>query len=162
MARFRLLFHTVADFSLFCIINLLVFLLLYQAFTMVQSTTNRELQDLRELLENLPDALPAPLVNNSEYLLTSFTLDPATVSRMKGDVPSAVCETFRALFVEDGKIYLDERGESICAVTDVLAKYLVAYPEHQGLLKWVKQLKEAAQEVYKNYGKEVRHLGLPL
>lgn len=117
--------------------------------------TKRELQDLRVLLENLPDALPAPSVENSEYPLISFTLDPAVLRRMKGDVPSAVCETFRALFVKDGQIYLEERGKNMCAATDVLGEYLTAYPENWRLLKWVRQLKEAARKVYKNYGKEV-------
>jgi len=117
--------------------------------------TKQELQDLWVLLKNLPDALPAPSVENSDYPLILFTLDPAVLHCMKGDIPSAVCETFRALFVDDGEIYLEERGESMCAATDVLGEYLMAYPEYQGLLKWVRQLKEAAQKVYKTYGKEV-------
>ena len=118
--------------------------------------THKKLQDLRVLLENLPEALPVPPADESEYSLIGFKLDPAILCCTNGDVASAVCESFRAMFIDDGQTYLDERGESICVAADVLGKYLIEYPDNQGLLEWVRQLTNAARKVYKTYEKEVR------
>ena len=108
--------------------------------TMVQPlppATQKKLQDLRVLLENLLEDLPALPSDESEYPLIGFKLDLAILCHTNGDVASAVCESFRAMFIDDGQTYLEEHGESICAAADVLGKYLTEYPENQGLLKWV-------------------------
>jgi hypothetical protein len=54
---------------------------------------NPELDNLRELLTNLPHALPCPSEWDSEYPFLSFRLNDAVLQRTCGDVVRAVSET---------------------------------------------------------------------
>jgi len=103
--------------------------------------TNKRLQNLRILLTHLPEDLP-DRGDDSELPLISFQIDPAVLERTDGDVVQAVCETLHA----------------ICAVVDVLEKYLRTYPGSQDLQKWVNDLYRAACKVYEVFEKAVRHL----
>jgi hypothetical protein len=111
-----------------------------------------ELNNLRKLLTNLPHALPCPSEGDSDYPLLSFELNDAVLQRTNGDVVRAVSETLWAIFVADREFLISERGPSICAVVDVLGKYLSEYPNSSTLRKWVSNIGNAAKKVYKSHG----------
>jgi hypothetical protein len=113
---------------------------------------------LRILLAHLPSALPIPAIGYSDYhQLVEFQIDPAVLRRTSGNVVRAVCESLHAIFADDGKIIITERGPEIRAVTEVLTKYLSDYPRNPALEKWVKIVTEAAEKVYNDYRVPVRH-----
>jgi len=112
-----------------------------------------ELNNLHKLLTNLPHALPCPSEEDSDYpFLPSFEIDDAVLQCTNGDVVCAVSETLWAIFVADGKLSIAEHGPSICAVVDVLGKYLSEYPNNTKLCKWVSDIGNAAKEVYRSHG----------
>jgi hypothetical protein len=87
-----------------------------------------ELDTLRELLTNLPHALPHRYEENSEYPFLSFEIRSAVLQRTNGDVVRALSESLWSIFFADGELLIFERGPSICAVVDVLGRYLAEHP----------------------------------
>ena len=116
-----------------------------------------ELDALRELLTNLPLALPyrsEESTESTDYPFLSFEIRDAVLQRTNGDVVHALSEELRSIFVEDGlhgELLISERGPCICAVIDVLRKYLSEHPNHPILHKWVRDIADAARKVYNLY-----------
>jgi hypothetical protein len=46
-----------------------------------------------------------------------------------------------------GEVLITGCGPAICAVADVLTTYLVTYPEHPSLKKWVKRIADAVRKM---------------
>lgn len=116
-----------------------------------------KLDTLRELLTNLPHTLPCPSEDNSDYPFLSFRINDAVLQRTNGDVARAVSESLWSIFFADGELLILERGPSICAVVDVLGKYLSEYPNSPTLHQWVRDIGNAARNVYKLHGIAVSH-----
>jgi hypothetical protein len=109
-----------------------------------------ELLDLKVLLEMLPEELLLPdNAKTSDYavFLPPFEILEPMLQRVKGDIPEAVAETICVIFFVDGEVLITECGPAICAVADVLTTYLVTYPEHPSLKKWVKRIADAAKKM---------------
>ena len=121
-----------------------------------------ELDDLRELLTNLPHTLPCPSEDDSEYPFLSFELNDAVLQCTNGDVVRAVSQSLWAIFIADGEFLISEHGPSICAVVDVLGKYLSEYPNSTILQKWVSDIGNAAKKLYKSHGIMVTSVSHPL
>src|SRR6267154_3020719 len=100
-----------------------------------------KLNNLYKLLTNLPHALPCPSERDSDYPFLSFELDNAVLQCTNGDVVHAVSKLLWAIFVADGELLISERGPSICAVVDVLGKYLSEYPNSSALRRWVSDIR---------------------
>jgi hypothetical protein len=116
-----------------------------------------ELDNLRDLLTDLPHALPCPSERDSDYPFLSFELDDAVLQYTNGDVARAVGQMLWSIFIVDGELLICERGPSICAVVDVLRKYISEYPNSDTLRKWVSDIGNAAKGVYKSHGIMVSH-----
>ena len=95
----------------------------------LDSSLSNDLQNLRILLTHLLEELP-DMGEDSQYPFVNFQIDPAIPKQTKGDVAQALCQFLSATFLDDGHIYIDERGASICAVVDVLTEYLNRYPDN--------------------------------
>jgi hypothetical protein len=116
-----------------------------------------ELDTLCELLTNLPLALPCRSEENTDYPFLSFEIHGAVLQRTNGDVIRALSESLWSIFFADGELLISERGPCICAVVDVLRKYLSEHPNNPILHKWVRDIGDAARKVYNLYGVVVSH-----
>lgn len=122
------------------------------------------LSELKLLLENLPASLSEPLsAFESEYReLVEFELFPAVLERNNGDEAAAVGDMLWSIFIADGELHINERGQAILAVVDVLSHYLKKFPEDPTLEGWVARLIHAAKAVYVEHGHPVSALILPM
>ena len=84
-----------------------------------------EIQLLELLVQNLPDALPSPPVEQSAYsIFLNFSLDLDFLERTE-DEAGAFNEPMKAIFgfeartTGDGILTITERGPSVCAMVDV-------------------------------------------
>jgi hypothetical protein len=118
------------------------------------------LSELRILLSNLPKTLGLPSRSKTIYPFVGFELDPELLDRT-GDEVGALNEQLKGAFgwksrtTGDGIIPILERGEHICAVVDVLEKYMDRNPANAVLEKWVADITEGAKKVYREAGSEV-------
>ena len=103
-----------------------------------------ELDTLCELLTNLPLALPCRSEENTDYPFLSFEIHGAVLQRTNGDVIRALSKSLWSIFFADGELLISERGPCICAVVDVLRKYLSKHPNNPILHKWVRDIGDAA------------------
>ena len=123
----------------------------------------QDLHRLRFLLTNLPQSLPCPqTIQASKYKdFVNFTPDPVQIE-YTGDEASAVSTQFKSIFgwqartTGDGIIVLTERGEALSSVVDVLSTYIAKYPENNLLKKWVQDITNAAEKVFRETGVPVR------
>ncbi|KAG6914180.1 hypothetical protein DXG01_001914, partial [Tephrocybe rancida] len=105
---------------------------------------------VKTLFDQLPDSLPCPELNESDYaLLYDFHIDPAVLQRTDGDVPWAVAQSIWALFEADGEVIVEERGPAISSVTLVLSHYLGEFPGDPRLTDWVAHLKTVLEVYYR-------------
>ena|ERR1700722_3580362 len=115
---------------------------------------------LELLLTHLPDTLPDPAPELSSYPFISFELDQDLYEKIEDEV-GTLNEQFKRAFgwksrtTGDGILPITERGESICAVVDVLSKYLEKHPGNAILEKWTDDIIEGAKKIYQLAGKEV-------
>ena len=118
------------------------------------------LSELRSLLSNLPTSLKLPSASNTVYPFVGFKLDPELLERT-GDEVGALNEQLKGAFgwksrtTGNGIIPILERGKYICAVADVLEKYMGQNPANAILEKWVADISEGAKKVYREAGLEV-------
>jgi len=115
---------------------------------------SNDLQNLRILLTHLPEELP-DMGEDSQYPFVNFQIDLAILKRTKAQ---ALCQFLSATFIDDGNIYIDERGANVCAVVDVLTEYLNRYPDNADLKKWVSTLQKAAEKLYEDRETAVQYL----
>ncbi|KAG2072972.1 hypothetical protein BDR04DRAFT_1141453 [Suillus decipiens] len=128
------------------------------SFSAPESLTPAEFQGileyLRILLQNLPTALPVSSAFTSKYLaFLSFTIDAELLDRTGSEI-GALNEQFKQIFgwqtrtTGSGIVAIEERGEAICAVVDVLEDFHVRYPTDNVIKKWAVDIGIGLQEVY--------------
>ncbi|KAA1474805.1 hypothetical protein DENSPDRAFT_350604, partial [Dentipellis sp. KUC8613] len=123
------------------------------------TTDQAQLHELRELLKNLPAGLSLPSDDyKSKYsCFLSFGLDTDLLAKIEDEV-GTLNEQFKGVFgwhtrtSGDGILVIEERGQPICAVVDVLATFLSKYPGNGVLLKWAIDIAEGARKVYREFG----------
>ncbi|KAG9223476.1 hypothetical protein PLEOSDRAFT_1101196 [Pleurotus ostreatus PC15] len=108
-----------------------------------ENTPEQKLVRLARLLRYLPRTLPDTGRTSKVYTFLSWSTNPDYED---------INENFKTVFgwaarsSGDGILAITERGESVCAVVDVLRKYLRAYPSDAILLKWVDDITNADDE----------------
>ena len=121
------------------------------------------LQELQQILENLPTSLPEPAATDSRFgHFIGFVPDPDDVEDI-GTVEGAVNRALEVAFGADarskGILSINERGPGICGLIDALRVYKNACvnPESDAiLLKWIEDIRAGAEAVYKQADKQVR------
>ncbi|KAG1734372.1 uncharacterized protein EDB91DRAFT_1146790 [Suillus paluster] len=135
------------------------------SFPAPESLTPAEFQGileyLRILLQNLPTALPVGSAFTSKYLaFLSFTIDAELLDRTGSEI-GALNEQFKQIFgwqtrtTGSGIVAIEERGEPICAVVDVLENFHVRYPTDNVIKKWAVDIGIGVQEVYSQHNIEL-------
>ncbi|KAI0683439.1 hypothetical protein BC835DRAFT_1311037 [Cytidiella melzeri] len=118
------------------------------------------LDHLRLLLDpkNLPQQLPLVNKINSKYaVFINFQVDAELLAHTEDEV-GTVSEQFKRVFgwqtrsSGDGILKLEERGEALSAVVDVLAHFHEKYPSNAVLMKWGYDVGMAAEQLYATYG----------
>jgi hypothetical protein len=126
----------------------------------LSSDVQNKLSELKLLLAHLPAELPSPPAQATKYPFLDFQLDPVFLERTESEV-GAINESFKAIFgwdartTGDGIISILERGNNICAVADVLTKYLTLHPRDGILEKWLIDIIAGVKKVYNETQKEV-------
>ena len=106
------------------------------------------LETLHQILENLPDGLPKPdLTQYPFHSVEIFIIDREEVE-YKGEVGAltrllGVMFGFQTRSQGDSIIPLLERGPTICAVVEVLCRFLDKFTGDAILEKWVDDLSAA-------------------
>jgi hypothetical protein len=134
-----------------------------------ESATTRQLRELRRLLARLPSSLPEPGPEATQYPFVGFQPDLEFLERTESEL-GAVNESLKAAFgwksrsSGDKIIPIVERGKHICAVADVLERYLAAHPGDAVLMKWVADLSDAARNAIQKGNEMVieRRTNVPL
>ncbi|KAG1729099.1 uncharacterized protein EDB91DRAFT_1160234 [Suillus paluster] len=135
------------------------------SFPAPESLTPAEFQGileyLRILLQNLPTAFPVGSAFTSKYLaFLSFTIDAELLDRTGSEI-GALNEQFKQIFgwqtrtTGSGIVAIEERGEPICAVVDVLEDFHVRYPTDNVIKKWAVDIGIGVQEVYSQHNIEL-------
>ncbi|KAI8992852.1 hypothetical protein BD414DRAFT_521402, partial [Trametes punicea] len=126
----------------------------------------QELQNLRFVLEHLPESLPEP-VDSRFRCLVGYSADPEDVEDI-GSVPGAVNRALEITFGWEarskGSLPITERGVAICGLVDALRVYQQACdePETDAILhKWCEDIAAGAREAYRAANKEFPPSGLP-
>ncbi|TFY64064.1 hypothetical protein EVG20_g6072 [Dentipellis fragilis] len=124
------------------------------------------LHELRELLNHLPDELPLPNGNSRYQAFLSFGLDTDLMDKI-GDEVGVVSDQFKGVFgwkthtTGDGIRAIEECSKPICAVVDVLARFLKVHPGDAVLRKWALDIADGARKQYRIYGKAVPEAAKP-
>lgn len=104
----------------------------------------QQLSLLRSLLAGLPNSIPA---SNEHYRLSSYLPSEEDINTYGEE--GAVNHDLEVIFCpqsrQHGPIHLQERGEGLLAVSDVLRKYTAKFPDSVILQKWIFDLAEAAK-----------------
>jgi len=116
----------------------------------VAMSNSKGLAQLRLYLQNLPKNLSLPASGHSVYGFEHFAPDAEWVEDIGEE--GAVNRQLEILLGSrvKGPIRLIERGPSICAVVDVLDKYLARHPKSLILQKWVSDLTVSATLAYES------------
>lgn len=116
----------------------------------VAMSNSKSLAQLRLYLQNLPENLPLPASGQSIYGFEDFAPDAEWLEDIGEE--GAVNRQLEILLGSraKGPIRLKERGPSICAVTDVLDKYIARHPTSVILQKWVSDLTDSAVLAYES------------
>ncbi|KAG1800735.1 uncharacterized protein HD556DRAFT_1438734 [Suillus plorans] len=119
------------------------------------------LEYLRILLQNLPTALPVGSAFTSKYLaFLTFMIDTELLDRTGSEI-GALNEQFKQIFgwqtrtTGSGIVAIEERGEPICTVVDVLEDFHVRYPTDNVIKKWAVDIGIEVQEVYSQHNIEL-------
>jgi hypothetical protein len=99
-----------------------------------------QLSYLQHLLSHLPSSLPCPDPEDLEYselIALGLNINPRVLERTSGDEVQAVHEILGTIFVQDGQMVINEHGPTVCAVVDVLHKYLQKYLGDPQLEQWI-------------------------
>ncbi|CDO75074.1 hypothetical protein BN946_scf184703.g4 [Trametes cinnabarina] len=131
-------------------------------------SVTKRLQNLRFLLENLPDILPEPAVSQSPFQhLIGYSADPADVEEI-GSISGAVNRSLEIVFGWEarskGLLPITERGPAVCGLVDALEVYRKACqkPESDAiLLKWLEDIGAGIRQAYSLAGKEFPPSGQP-
>ncbi|CDO73916.1 hypothetical protein BN946_scf185016.g73 [Trametes cinnabarina] len=126
----------------------------------------QRLENLRFLLENLPQSLPEPTDSPFQHFV-NYSADPEDVELI-GSVPGAVNRALELAFGYEtrlkGILPITERGRAVCGLVDALELYRQACdkPESDGmLLKWWGDIHAGAELAYKLANKTFPPVGLP-
>ena len=124
-----------------------------------------EIQLLELLVQNLPDALPSPPVEQSAYsIFLNFSLDLDFLERTE-DEAGACNEIMKAIFgfeartTGDGILTITECGPSVCAMVDIFAWMLDKFKGNAVIEKWLDDIIAGLQKTYNNTGIPVSQLG---
>ncbi|TFY63854.1 hypothetical protein EVJ58_g2991 [Rhodofomes roseus] len=118
------------------------------------------LSRLRVLLDplNLPPQLPLCCGVDSKYsAFLNFSLDQDLLEMTESEI-GTVNEQFKGIFgwqtrsTSNSIIWLEERGEPLLLVVDVLAHYHGKHPTDAVLMKWGYNIGTAAEHAYKQHG----------
>jgi len=129
-------------------------------------STSEKLQDLKVLLEHLPDTCytaTTPSLSHFSQFFPGETFEPHEdiLDLCNGDVVEAVSQELSEVFIEDGNLVLEERGPAVSAIADVLSVYLKKYPEHLILIEWVDRISGLAKKVIEDTNAKVSPLPNP-
>ena len=119
-------------------------------------TPVQKLQWLNTLLRNLPDNpnLPSPLPQRSQYPFRNFVIPQDYIEKTESEL-GGLNEAFKSIFgwqtrtTGDGIIEIKERGPGIEGIVVVFQRYLEKYPGDQVLEKWLDDIIQGAEQVYK-------------
>lgn len=132
------------------------------AETLTKETFAPILRDLERLIKHLPAQLPSPDIAHSRYRsFLSFSLDAEILDKTGCEV-ATLGEQLEHVFgwnartSGDGIIPILERGVAIQALPPILTKYHERHSENNVLKKWVVDLANGAEKVFKTYGVPVR------
>jgi hypothetical protein len=105
-----------------------------------------QLSYLQCLLSHLPSSLPCPDPEDLEYseltelIALGLDINPRVLERTSGDKVQAVHEILGTIFVQDGQMVINECSPTVCAVVDMLHKYLQKYPGDPQLEQWIERI----------------------
>lgn len=95
-----------------------------------------------------------------KYPFIGYQPDPDFLAQTEDEL-GALNETLKAVFgwktcsTGDGSITIMECGENICAIVNVLGKYLALHPGNAMLNKWIADSSKGAKKVYKETNTDV-------
>lgn len=123
------------------------------------STISDRLDELQQILENLPDTLPVP--EHSAFCFTNYTPDESMVDLIgtrEGAINHALEIAFGHEACSKGTLPITERGPGVCSLVHVLRMYrdFCPNPDSDAILsKWINDIREGTQAAYRLAGKEV-------